>query len=247
MEFHICMLMLHNFICQKPVATLKRIEMKNLACETTMLTYNNWFREILSLDMVLHPIRLGGPGHIVHLDESYFACKRKYNRGRMAGAREDRHAKWVFGCIDVDTQQSACWFVPNRSAAILMEKIEDFILPGTTIHTDEWAAYNGIGTSRNGYIHRTVCHKRNFVDPLTGVHTQNIEGYWCHAKKPMKAAHGVAQAQKSLYLDEFQWRWNHKGMDMLAEMERIIGEQYDVSFDHLPLAVLAAQPDIQYH
>jgi hypothetical protein len=243
MELHKCLEMLHNFVCGKQVANLKRFEMRGRASETTMLIYNNWFRKMMTEDMVQHPVRIGGPGHIVHIDESYFAHKRKYNRGRIGW---NRHAKWVFGAIDIDTKQSCCWYVPNRTRRVLMQKIEQYILPGTTIHSDEWRAYARIHRSPNNYIHRTVRHKRSFVDPFTGVHTQNIENYWSHAKKPIKAAHGVITAHKSMYLDDFQWRWNHKYDDLLWEHLRLFREQYDVTFDHLPLAVLARQRPIVY-
>jgi transposase-like protein len=208
-----------------------------------MLTYNNWMRKMMSNDMVLHPTPIGGPGHIVHIDESHFAHKRKYNRGRFGW---NRHAKWVFGAIDVDTKASCCWYVPDRKKATLQAKIDQFILPGTTIHSDEWRAYSGIRRSRNNYRHRTVCHKRNYVDPHTGVHTANIENYWMNAKQPLKQAHGVIMAHKGLYLDDFQWRWNHKFENIVEQFLRLFHEQYDVSFDHLPLAILALQPDIVY-
>jgi transposase-like protein len=235
--------MLHNFVCGKQVCNLKKYEMRGRACEETMLTYNNWVREMMSLDMVNNPRPIGGPGHIVHIDESYFGHKRKYNRGRIGW---NRHAKWVFGAIDVQTKASCCWYVPNRCTDTLMAKINQFILPGTTIYSDEWPAYNEIHLSVNNYTHLTVCHKRCFVDPFTGAHTQNIENYWKYAKKPLRAAHGVIQAHRSLYLDEFQWRWNRKFGNIVDEVFRLFRDQYDMSFDHLPLGVVARQPVIVY-
>ncbi len=58
----------------------------------------------------------------------------------------------------------------------------------TTIISDEWKAYSNIRTWRARdnphvrYVHNTVCHKRRFVDPITGAHTQLIESCCGHVK-----------------------------------------------------------------
>ena len=48
-----------------------------------------------------------------------------------------------------------------------------------------WRAYNRVGNIP-GLTHRTVNHSLFFVDPVTGVHTQNIESYWNHCKEKLK-------------------------------------------------------------
>ena len=44
-----------------------------------------------------------------------------------------------------------------------------------------WRAYNRVGIIP-GLTHRTVNHSLFFVDPVNGVHTQNIESYWNRCK-----------------------------------------------------------------
>ena len=67
-----------------------------------------------------------------------------------------------------------------------------------------WRAYNGIG--QMGFIHETVNHSRNFVDPITGTHTQNIESYCAQTKLTFKAIKGVHNKQVASYLDDKMWR-----------------------------------------
>ena len=68
-----------------------------------------------------------------------------------------------------------------------------------------WRAYNRVGNIP-GLTHRTVNHSLFFVDPVTGVHTQNIESYWNHCKVKLKRKKGVHQDMLAGYLDEFMWK-----------------------------------------
>ena len=58
----------------------------------------------------------------------------------------------------------------------------------------------------DGLTHPTVNHRLHFVDPVTGVHTQNIESYWNRCKTRIKAMKGVQRNMLPVYLDEFMWR-----------------------------------------
>lgn len=64
--------------------------------------------------------------------------------------------------------------VKNKSRAVLLSKIQKFVLPGTTIISDALASYKGL--SDIGYKHHFVIHKKAFVKSEDkNVHTQNIE------------------------------------------------------------------------
>ena len=77
------------------------------------------------------------------------------------------------------------------------------VKPGTEIHTDEWRSYARL--TRRGYVHHTVNHSIEFVNPANGAHTQSIECTWAHAKK-YKKMHGTSKALFPTYLVEFIWR-----------------------------------------
>jgi hypothetical protein len=42
----------------------------------------------------------------------------------------------------------------------------------------------------NGFIHKTINHSKNFIDPITGAETQTIESHWRHVKNGYNIKHG---------------------------------------------------------
>ncbi|KAI1883873.1 hypothetical protein AGOR_G00236520 [Albula goreensis] len=123
-------------------------------------------------------MRVGGRHHFVVLDESQFSHKRKYNRGRF-GNTWRRIKKWVFGIMEVSRRRRKpiLRLVRGRSRRHLLPIIRKYVRPGTAVLSDEWRAYHGV-LAQHGYRHFTVCHKRNFINPTTGAHTQHLERAW---------------------------------------------------------------------
>ena len=56
-----------------------------------------------------------------------------------------------------------------------------------------------------GYVHQSVNHFENFIDPDTGAHTQGIERAWLDAKGWYKRSRGNKVYQQS-HLDEAAYR-----------------------------------------
>lgn len=158
------------------------------AHSNTVYEWFNLYRDMMSRSLVENPIKLGGPGQIVEIDESKWGRKRKYNRGRVAQSEP-----WIFDMIERCTGRVVLLTVNNRSAAELIPKIISAVHPGTTIISDEWAAYRSL--SQHGFVHHTVNHSQNFVNPNTGAHTQTIEGFWGHAKHIFKSMRGSTTDQ----------------------------------------------------
>ena len=157
-------------------------------------------RDICLEEILINPQPIGGPGKIVEIDESKFG-KRKYNRGRLLTGQ------WVFGMVERDTNNIIMCTVPDRSTATLLPIIQTFVLPGT-IYSDEWASYNIL--NHTGFIHQTVNHSENFVDPSSGVHTQKIEGSWRGVKKRMRKSQTTNPDLLETHLVETCWRRRHK-------------------------------------
>ena len=192
--------------------------------EKTAIDVYQWLREVCSTRLIRDgPAILGGAGVVVQVDESLFRHKPKVilqhilvelrevcihsqnHRGR-ATSREI----WVFGMVDTSHTPGLGYMeiVPRRDAATLLPIIQAHTAPNTIIHSDQWAAYNGISAVAP-VTHQVVNHSLHFVDPTTGVHTQNMESYWNRVKGKLKRMRGYLAHQLPSYLDEFMWRERH--------------------------------------
>jgi hypothetical protein len=76
-------------------------------------------------------------------------------------------------CCNKDNKTERRFFiVEKRDRQTLLPIIEREVEIGTTIDSDQWGAYSSLKDHR--FIHQTVNHSENFVDPNTGAHTQTI-------------------------------------------------------------------------
>jgi transposase len=105
---------------------------------------------------------------------------------------------------------------PDATGATLLPLVRDYILPESTVYTDEYKAYGGIESinkpdgSNAGYIHRRVNHSaRIYVHG--DVHTNSVEGFWSLLKRGIGGVyHQVSQKFLQNYLDEYSFRYNHR-------------------------------------
>ena len=116
-------------------------------------------------------------------------AKRKYHVGHAVPE------KWVFGMFNVHQKIGILRFVDDRTQATLFPLIQEYVLPGSTIHSDRAAMYvnNQAGVDpppshivnipvNLPYIHTSVNHK-HFVDPISRTHTNHVEGFWNTPRK----------------------------------------------------------------
>jgi hypothetical protein len=92
----------------------------------------------------------------------------------------------------------------DRSAATLIPIIQQWVIPGSTIHSDQWAAYNGLAGL--GFNHRTVNHQQNFIDPVTDACTNHVEAFWSRLKRRLKYIAGSVGEMRWSHLDEACYR-----------------------------------------
>ncbi|CAN7938678.1 unnamed protein product, partial [Ixodes hexagonus] len=172
-----------------------------------------WIDEVLSQGAR----KIGGPGKVVEIDEAKVG-KRKYHRGRLV------EGIWILGMVELQTGTAGTRrrggsvrleVCPGnkRDTATLLTLIQRHVLPGTTIMTDRWAAYNSLTAA--GYNHLTVNHSYHFVDPQTWANTQTIESQWRAFKTRHSHAGGTRHQGFGMHLCEFMWRreMDNKGLD----------------------------------
>ncbi|XP_048588467.1 uncharacterized protein LOC5521641 isoform X1 [Nematostella vectensis] len=161
-------------------------------------------RLLCSRDVVDRPVYpFGGPNHVCKCDETVISFKRKYGRGRISRQR------WVFGLVTTAFQPCRGYYtvVNKRTREVLAPIIQEVLQPGSVLHSDDWGTYRNITAhAPNVSSHRVVVHKDYFVDPVTGVNTQEIESTWARVKRMVKSKKGIPTADLQSHLDEVMWR-----------------------------------------
>ena len=128
---------------------------------------------------------LGGFGKVVEIDESFLPGNPKYgkghknDRGKAVWVEQDEEV-WAFGLIERGRPDPWLQRVRTRGRKTLVEIINDRCNIGTIFMSDKWRAYHDLEEYliKEDCLHYTVNHKKDFVDPVTGAHTQTIEGNW---------------------------------------------------------------------
>ena len=88
--------------------------------------------------------------------------------------------------------------------------MQKYIFPGSIIHSDQWPAYSTISQLPENYTHLTVNHSTNFVNPITGSHTQNIERMWRELKRVRRRYEGISRSDVDEHIAEYLWREREK-------------------------------------
>ena len=137
----------------------------------------------------------------VEADETYVG-------GRTTGGKRGRGAPnktVVFGMLERDGDVMAN-VVQNVRMKTLQPIIEENVVAGSTVHTDELKSYNGL--SKAGFEHETVNHSAGeYVDGDS--HVNGIEGFWARLKLSIRGTHvHVSKKHLQKYVKEFEYRYN---------------------------------------
>ena len=228
-------------------ATSRNISNLTGRSKSTVTDWYNMCKETCGKALSIRDKLIGTHDRPVQVDEAYFSGRRKNGRGRkMHGDDEEdedsavlitnddelpenadenqddyvqfgidkRSWRWVVGIYQAPNSV-VFERVPNRSAKTLSAVIDKYVARGSEIHSDQWSGYNCL--SSLGFIHKTVNHSTNFVDPISGAHTQGVERAWIEAKMWLKRSRGNRTLLQS-HLDEAAWRILHKEDEQKGEI-----------------------------
>ena len=141
----------------------------------------------------------------VEADETYVGGTRRGDPVGRPGPGS--HKVTVFGVVERKGRVKAV-IVPNVRAVTLLPHVQRYVLPASTIYTDELKSYNGL--RKQGYFHDRVNHSAQ-VYVSGDVHTNTIEGFWSLVKNGVRGVyHAVSAKHLQGYLNEYAWRYNHR-------------------------------------
>lgn len=153
----------------------------------------------------------------VEVDETYVGGKpraadilrhRRAEHPQKAGVEWSKRKKTtVFGMVERGGRVVAI-ALPKEGAPKWKGIVANYVLPASSIFTDEHAAY--LGLDKTHKAHYRIHHSQNIY--VSGdVHTQTIDGFFSLVKSGVRGVyHSVSSKWLQGYLDEYAWRYNHR-------------------------------------
>ena len=166
----------------------------------------------------------------VECDEVYIGGKEKWKHKSMrtpnTQGRSTKTKTPVFGMMERSTiinakgkeeniSQVHTFVVEKTDKSTLQPIIQQFVMEGSRVITDELNAYKGL--NKLGYSHAIVNHGAE--EYANGdIFTNSIEGFWSHFRRMISGCyHDVSDEHLQSYIDEAVYRWNTRKM---SESER---------------------------
>lgn len=129
----------------------------------------------------------------------------------------------VFGMVERGGRVKAV-VAEDRKKETLMPIIREYVLPESTVFTDDFSSYIDLAHDKNDYRHHRINHSAG-VYVMGDVHTQTIEGFWSLIKRGIGGVyHSVGRKYLQTYLDEYSFRYNRRESGNLifhAILERV--------------------------
>jgi transposase len=193
------------------VADEARIDRKKVLRALTLV------REVMARDIA--PAFEG----TVEIDETYLggSWRNKRKDVRVKGSKRGRGTSKqpVFGIL---CRNGQVWaeIVPNVEADTLLPLLKQQVVTGTIVCSDTFKSYTGVAAK--GYVHRLVKHEKQEYSDGKGNHINGLEGFWGYLKRMLASKGGIRQERLPLYLAEYVWRYNHRGLKIGGKIDRVL-------------------------
>lgn len=186
---------------------------RNKAVSST--TISEWFGHCRKV-IVTHftdthlSVLIGGTGKVVQIGERFFGSKKDKRKP------QDDDGHWVIGMIEDGSNDLRLAAYPDnkRDAETLIPIIQKYILPGTTIVTNNSPAFTCL--SDYGYSH-------NPFPGSVAPHLQRIKSHWLGLKKGYSKTFGYDFKD---WLIEYCWRKHIRDMNLDPFDELIFAVKY---------------------
>ena len=184
------------------------------------------------------PVRLNGE---IEFDEVYIIAghkgkpecikERDARRNRLKGAPGrgtlEKEKPPVFGMIRRGGEVRII-MLENVRQDTIKPHIEETVVPGSMIYTDEYNIYSRL--RQWGYGHRTVCHGKGEYardedgDGFHEVHINTMEGFWSLLRSWLRPHRGISQEKLPEYLGFFEFVHNvrRRGKALLGPLTELL-------------------------
>ena len=173
--------------------------------------------------------RYEGP---VEFDEAFFGGREKNKHWDKRLHEDWRSGKTpVVGVRDQSSGQVSARVAKDISSEELLPFVEQHILPGIEVFTDEYVGYIGVP------YRRTVRHSAGqYVSEQA--HINGMESFWAMLKRAyMGTYHRMSRAHLQRYIDEFAGRHNQRKMDTEVQMVMLVQQMVGRRLHYRELAV----------
>ena len=102
----------------------------------------------------------------------------------------------------------------TQTTCLINWVLDKQVKQGATVCSDTWRAYTGLAAK--GYVHRTVRHReKEYVSKNNKYnHINGLGGFWGYLKRRLAAKGGIRRNRLHLFLGEYVWRYNHRGLEV---------------------------------
>ena len=157
---------------------------------------------------------MGGSGHAVQADETYYGNSSKRAKHYRKG---HSHKSGVVALVNSKTGEARAFAVKKATSKVVCDIVKKNVHKDSTLVTDESRFYWKAGIKK----HETVFHTINEYVNKDGYTTNNVENFFGQFKRGMTGTYRFCGEQHlQRYLNEFAFRYNNRSGLGISDGER---------------------------